>query len=114
MSYRRAVLALDRLYSELPRLDCKGLCADSCGPIVMSRVEWDRIGQVLGHKPQAKGIDCPMLAAGRCTVYDVRPAICRLWGIAEEMPCPFGCKPERTLSKPDAFAWLDRVGHAGR
>ena len=37
---------------------------------------------------------CSFLRDGRCTVYAVRPMICRLWGIDETMPCPYGCVPE--------------------
>src|SRR2546429_6087610 len=35
-----------------------------------------------------------MLRNGRCTVYEVRPMICRLWGMVEGMQCPHGCVPE--------------------
>lgn len=31
---------------------------------------------------------------GRCSVYDVRPMVCRLWGLVPSMRCPYGCKPE--------------------
>ncbi|MDX6649701.1 MAG: uncharacterized protein QOJ97_1652 [Solirubrobacteraceae bacterium] len=37
---------------------------------------------------------CPALDKGLCSVYGVRPMICRLWGIGEQMKCPHGCKPE--------------------
>lgn len=38
---------------------------------------------------------CDALAAdGRCSVYDLRPLICRLWGTAKELACPYGCVPE--------------------
>ena len=30
---------------------------------------------------------------GRCTVYAARPMICRLWGVAQGMACPWGCQP---------------------
>lgn len=35
---------------------------------------------------------CPALKHDRCTVYDVRPLICRMWGAVESMPCHFGCE----------------------
>lgn len=36
--------------------------------------------------------DCPALVADRCSVYEDRPLICRLWGAVESMPCPHGCE----------------------
>lgn len=40
---------------------------------------------------------------GACSVYVDRPLICRLWGVVETMPCPFGCRPERWLSEQEAL-----------
>lgn len=108
--------ALDALYAELPRLDCKGLCQQSCGPIRMSRVEWDRIKRRVGSKAERLRADssCPMLSnAGHCTVYSIRPMICRLWGVAEDMPCPWGCRPERYLSQSEGFDLLRRAQELG-
>jgi Fe-S-cluster containining protein len=87
----------------IPSTNCKGLCAASCGPIHASDTERAllaergvRVGRgdaalldlVLGRLH-----DCPALIADRCTVYDIRPTICRLWGAVENMPCPWGCIP---------------------
>jgi len=38
---------------------------------------------------------CPLLVEGRCSVYALRPAICRGFGSVAEprMACPFGCVP---------------------
>jgi hypothetical protein len=37
---------------------------------------------------------CPALSlVGRCTVYEVRPMLCRLWGAVEGMRCDRGCLP---------------------
>lgn len=33
----------------------------------------------------------------RCSVYEIRPMICRLWGLVRGMPCPYGCRPEGGL-----------------
>ena len=32
--------------------------------------------------------------------------ICRLWGVAESMPCPNGCKPTRELSDAETYTFL--------
>lgn len=37
---------------------------------------------------------CPALDdRKRCSAYDKRPMICRLWGVVETMKCPHGCRP---------------------
>jgi hypothetical protein len=110
---KRRRLELDALYAELPRLDCRGLCAESCGPIVTTRVEWQRICRAAGYEPKAlvgvDGLTCPLLKDNRCTVYEVRPLICRLWGLVETMPCLWGCKPERYLTHEEGLEFLTRA-----
>ena len=56
---------------------------------------------------------CPALREGRCTVYDARPAICRLWGATISMPCPHGCTPDNALSKQESDELLALAGRAG-
>jgi hypothetical protein len=52
-------------------------------------------------------LTCPLLVDNRCSMYDNRPLICRLWGIIREMPCPFGCAPDRIPSDAEVSAWWD-------
>jgi hypothetical protein len=92
---------LDALYAELPKLNCKGKCWHSCGPVLMAPGERERIEREGGVKvptypPERHGqlMTCPALERHRCTVHAVRPMMCRLWGIADWMRCPDGCKPE--------------------
>lgn len=77
---------LERLDAQLPALSCLGLCEQSCHEhIDASAAERAR--------PLKRGVDldfpttdgaCPALSrtfgVGRCTVHEVRPMICRLWG----------------------------------
>ncbi len=79
---------LHQIYARVPHIACKGLCAESCGPIQMSKLEHE----ILGEPPAA--MTCTLLVAGRCSRYEDRPLICRLWGVVPEMPCQFGCQPE--------------------
>jgi hypothetical protein len=93
---------LEALYAEVPDLECRGLCADSCGPIDMSEAERRRVAQAGVHiaprEVQPGTLDCPALSTfGTCRVYDVRPMICRLWGTAQSMPCTYGCRPKAGL-----------------
>lgn len=90
---------LDQLYAQLPRLECRGKCQGSCGPIDMSNIERRRIAQRGVDIPRLCGT-CPALTMlGACAVYEIRPMICRLWGVVEAMACPHGCMPEG--------GWLD-------
>lgn len=79
---------LHQIYAKVPKIACKGLCVDSCGPIQMYKIEYKR----LGEPPAA--MTCTLLKDGRCTRYEDRPLICRLWGVVPEMPCPWGCAIE--------------------
>jgi len=97
--------ALDRIYRALPRIACKGLCHEACGPIAGADGEIERLERVAG-KPLSVRPDgqCSMLTAeGRCSVYAARPLICRLFGVAGGLECPHGCKPDRMLSKREAY-----------
>lgn len=106
---------LDKLYATLPKLECQGKCQESCGPVFMSRVEWERIKAKLGWIPKAKTITCPMLhpSTGNCRVYEVRPMLCRLWGIVESMPCLWGCKPDKYLSNEEGYKLLAQADATG-
>jgi Fe-S-cluster containining protein len=116
---RRIASQLDELYSRLPRLDCQGVCADSCGPIPAGGAERERMERARGRRLEAPEIrteidghieachECSMMDDGRCSVYDIRPMICRLWGMTELLPCPYGCIPEGgRLSVREGSAFL--------
>lgn len=114
----KAEAALAAAYRAIPEAHCKGLCQESCGPIAMSDYEAGRFTRA-AHR---KGIDadlqpldlepvgrhyllpaiegsCPALGQnGACRIYAARPAVCRLWGVVDDMPCPFGCEPDAILS----------------
>lgn len=59
--------------------------------------------------PLQNGLTCGLLKKGRCSIYANRPLICRLFGVAKELPCPFGCKPERWLEKPEVYMLMQRA-----
>lgn len=98
-NHRRQDRELDALYETLPKLECQGFCHDSCGPIEMSVREQARIVE-RARKPITcgKGASCSMLTEDRrCSVYEIRPMVCRLWGLVRSMACPYGCRPEGGL-----------------
>ncbi len=101
------VAQLEALYAGLPTIKCQGLCWNSCGPIMMSDLERERIeaagvripdfdqGQAVRWN-RGEPLHCPALDGWhRCTVYDVRPMICRIWGVGRgDLACPHGCERE--------------------
>lgn len=119
----RAEVEIQTLYSQIPDARCKGLCQASCGPIgmapyearrVLSGAQHRRIPVELTEMGDSIGLltdgdmTCPVLGEhGECRLYRERPLICRLWGVVESMPCPHGCRPDRTLSDEEAFDLLN-------
>jgi hypothetical protein len=109
---RRTLRAIDAIHAALPTLRCQGKCQECCGPVMMTRPEWERIIERLGYEPRGDAsLVCPMLdrATGRCRVYDIRPTICFLWGMVRSMACPWGCVPSRWLSEREGHELLERV-----
>lgn len=97
---------LAELYERIPPMkDCKGRCWISCSAIDMSDRERQRIRQA-GYRistPEEARENvrqhgahwCEALTSeGLCAVYELRPAICRLWGTARGLRCHYGCEPE--------------------
>jgi uncharacterized protein len=116
---------LQKIYDSLPNLKCKGLCHEACGPIEIFKAERDNLGRSFKHKnlkdvlfhlkkrhtDDYDGcITCPMLTGeNKCSVYDKRPVICRLWGLVENMKCKWGCIPDRYLSVEECDKYLELV-----
>lgn len=99
------------LYARIPKIDCRGKCQEYCGAIVQlgayTEAEGPEIERAMrdaeiGRAAEASPLVCCALDRyGRCTIYSVRPAICRFWGVVEGMLCPHGCEPERVLSQAE-------------
>jgi Fe-S-cluster containining protein len=102
---------LRAIYESLPRIDCRRLCQGSCGPIVMSDLEWNGLTSEQGERACSDDLVCPYLerSSGLCGAYEVRPLICRLWGVTERLRCEFGCEPERVLTDIEVEALVARV-----
>lgn len=97
---------LQAIWDQVPSINCQGKCADSCGPIGCSSLERKLMEQRSGRRlrPVGKELTCSMLTPnGRCSVYSIRPLVCRFWGVTKAMPCPHGCEPERWLSDKEAI-----------
>lgn len=76
---------LEQIYSQIPNIDCKEGCSDCCGPALQFPIENQNIKRYLFNRNQLakvhKTIDCPYLKDNKCTIYPVRPIICRLFGV---------------------------------
>ena len=126
MNNTAKIKALDALYATLPKLNCQGKCVACCqtfgmtgleqrrlerqvGPLKTKRLRCDtESGQTLGVHNVLKGV-CPLLKDGVCSAYEIRPAICRVWGTTLLMQCPHGCQPERLLTEAEAFRFMQAV-----
>lgn len=116
--------ALDAIYDELPQIRCQQKCQECCSLIIMSRSEWKRIHDAGEQFPPAnmETLTCGWLTEeGNCRRHDLRPLICRAWGVTETMPCPFGCEilpankgyfreHPRRMTEQEAHRFLLRLG----
>lgn len=113
---------LNEIYAKIPDIECQGLCHPSCTIVPAAKIEIKRARGRMGKNPfnplQAvknltqeipKIPTCAALKDGRCSIYTARPAICRLYGVAEGLECPFGCKPKKFISKQEAYAIVREV-----
>ncbi len=109
---------LQAIYDRIPKIECKKLCQEVCGVIPVNRLELKRMQAATDidlyahaqHSDKDKSLlfdlqkeTCPALVDGMCSVYEVRPLICRLFGAVPEMRCPHGCIPERWLTHEEAM-----------
>lgn len=88
--------ALSKIYAKLPRLQCKGLCANFCRIAPCHPAEADELLKKHGRipLPTKDELRCSELTSdNRCGIYEDRPIICRLWGTFRKTQCPHGCKP---------------------
>jgi Fe-S-cluster containining protein len=80
----------------------------------MSVRERLRVEEASGHTLGCNGITCNMLVNNRCSVYSVRPMLCRLYGLVEGFECEHGCVPEGGLLSPEKGAeYLRRAVEIG-
>src|SRR6185369_12744005 len=107
---------LEAIYKKIPDIDCIGLCHPSCTIVPAAKIEIKRAkGRMGGKNPfnpttalkelkagANKIPSCSALKDKKCSIYTARPAICRLYGVAEGLDCPFGCQPKKKISKQEA------------
>lgn len=119
----QAVEDLLAVYAEVPSVLCKGRCADACTVIDATPLERALVAErgpvlppAISHRVHLQLIDegqgprCPALGPiGNCTVYDVRPLICRIHGTWRLSACEHRCHADRYLSTADISALQRKV-----
>ena len=96
MSKERVKIAkLKEAYKRIPNANCKGLCQEACSMVGFSKLEGQRMTEAAGKPPfLTDDATCGYLSEGKCSVYEQRPAICRLYGSTQKLACQFGCEPD--------------------
>lgn len=101
---------LHQIYAQIPKVNCKGKCTDYCGAIGMEKGEYEEMKKAAGKEPGVlPDLTCNLLKDGRCSIYEDRPLICRLWGTFPASTCPHGCQPERWLTPNDFIKLMGKV-----
>ena len=120
---KAAIQKLWALYLTLPTIECKKKCHEACGPIPIGDIEAKNIHALYSIRPRvsdgrlSNGFramttsegNCPLLKDGKCSVYDARPIICRLYGVVEKMQCEHGCKPTSWVSDDESIRLIQEV-----
>ncbi len=131
-----ALEMLDALYAQLPAIECRGRCWDSCTDVDASELERRRLAERGVHFSDIPALQrlrahrtigkqpgrCPALTSwNTCRVYELRPFTCRAFGMVLEpgtplamtfrsaMMCDHGCVPDATITVADYVKLLDRI-----
>jgi Fe-S-cluster containining protein len=92
----------------LPPMRCDEGCGACCGVAPVTETEFRRIERYVkdhGITPIRHDDDdeqCPLYQDGKCTVYPVRPLICRIFGHTERLTCERGYNvdvPQREIDR---------------
>lgn len=108
---------IDLHLPQLPSMQCDDGCGECCGVNFVRREEFRRVEGLVkarGIKPVRQGLRCPLYQGGKCTIYESRPLVCRLYGHVELMNCPRGYNVN--ISKEDERKWQMEMsqGHGVR
>lgn len=98
---------LAQIYAQIPASTCPPNCGKCCGILHPSMAEIRNVQEWL-HQHHREYIDftmlvgdnCPYLSAAKeCTIYPVRPFLCRIMGSCVDIPCPLHAnKPDGILN----------------
>lgn len=94
---------MSRRLPVIPSMRCDSGCGRCCGPAPVTKAELRTIQAYVARRgitPVSQGITCPLYIDGNCSVYQVRPLICRAFGHVEGLKC--------ALDYDVPANWLDR------
>jgi len=112
---KKIIQRLVEIYVEIPTFECKH-CHECDGPIIWFKPEeilirdylWKHnLDYIVWSTEEFKqhNMRCPYLQQERCSIYPVRPIVCRLQGTIVELPCPLSS--HRYLPREQ----FDRIKH---
>ena len=89
-----------KLYEKIPSSKCKDGCFRCCiNTVQFTKSEERAMG---GYRYAGQ---CPHLKNGKCSVYENRPLVCRLFGASILLQCE-DCTPRRYLTEQETAAIL--------
>jgi Fe-S-cluster containining protein len=103
---------IEDIYELIPDMICTEGCYECCknfGVPSRTKVEDKRIKAFLREhsmeQGEAQGNTCPYLdedlPVGGCSIYPVRPLICRLYGTSPSYMCKMGVVPVRLMQEDE-------------
>ena len=101
--HAQMLINLEEIYATIPLINCQH-CHICDGPIIWFRPEEINIRKYLQKHKQPyivwseeefkhNNMKCPYLQKNQCSIYPVRPFICRLQGTIPDLPCKKNNKP---------------------
>lgn len=78
----------------IPKHDCKN-CGECCGPVPINENEYSAISKYVNtNKPKYNKehdiLECKFRVDNHCSIYPVRPTLCKLMGVVKGMQCKYG------------------------
>jgi Fe-S-cluster containining protein len=101
-------MEIEDLYKLIPSFHCKAGCIECCvdfGVPSRTHIEEERIMEYVRargvRRGEATGLRCPYVTAAGCTIYEVRPLICRLYGTSPNYLCRLRVQPVTLLHEDE-------------
>ena len=103
---------LEGIYKQIPKSTCPPHCGKCCGILFPSLAELRNVKDWLSTRNReykdflmTVGVDCPYLNEDKsCSIYPVRPYLCRVMGVSD-LHCPLNlCQPVKVLSHSESAA----------